>query len=178
MNWNWSLSVEDRRSKKLSPVSKIRKYPFNLHKDNLCSPDSKTNTALMEAITTMIQPVCTDLISGRNFLSFRGGFICEFLNNIFLFPIHTIPFMFCWCLCQGSFAEVRVYSLGLFAVVSCLKRENYTVPVKGLSLKLPMDPRICLNYLPGSFTAPVMAQIMVRGEWFDYYPTVFLIQVC
>ncbi|XP_033507944.1 death domain-containing protein 1 [Epinephelus lanceolatus] len=63
---------------------------------------------------------------------------------------------------RGSFAEVRVYSLGLFAVVSCLKRENYTVPTKGLSLKLHMDPRICLNYLPGSFTAPVMAQIMIQ----------------
>ncbi|XP_073330595.1 death domain-containing protein 1 isoform X3 [Pagrus major] len=63
---------------------------------------------------------------------------------------------------RGSFAEVRVYSLGLFAVVSCLKRENYTVPTKGLSLKLPMDPRICLNYLPGSFTAPVMAQTMIQ----------------
>ncbi|KAM9335564.1 death domain-containing protein 1 [Symphorus nematophorus] len=63
---------------------------------------------------------------------------------------------------RGSFAEVRVYCLGLFAVVSCLKRENYTVPMKGLSLKLPMDPRICLNYLPGSFTAPVMAQTMIQ----------------
>ncbi|XP_074555105.1 death domain-containing protein 1 isoform X2 [Halichoeres trimaculatus] len=63
---------------------------------------------------------------------------------------------------RGSFAEVRVYSLGLFAVVSCLKRENYTVPTKGLSLKLSMDHRICLNYLPGSFTAPVMAQTMIQ----------------
>ncbi|KAK7909785.1 hypothetical protein WMY93_014469 [Mugilogobius chulae] len=63
---------------------------------------------------------------------------------------------------RGSFAEVRVYSLGLFAVVSCLKRENYTVPRKGLCLKLPMDPRICLTYLPGSFTAPVMAQAMIQ----------------
>ncbi|CAJ1086122.1 death domain-containing protein 1 [Xyrichtys novacula] len=63
---------------------------------------------------------------------------------------------------RGSFAEVKVYSLGLFAVISCLKRENYTVPTKGLSLKLPMDHRICLNYLPGSFTAPVMAQTMIQ----------------
>ncbi|XP_041840497.1 death domain-containing protein 1 [Melanotaenia boesemani] len=63
---------------------------------------------------------------------------------------------------KGSFAEVKVYSLGLFAVVSCLKRENYTIPKRGLSLKLPMDSRICLNYLPGSFTAPVMAQTMVQ----------------
>uniref|UniRef100_A0A672J446 Death domain containing 1 n=1 Tax=Salarias fasciatus TaxID=181472 RepID=A0A672J446_SALFA len=60
---------------------------------------------------------------------------------------------------KGSFAEVKVYSLGLFAVVSCLKRENYTVQRRGLSLRLVMDPRICLNYLPGSFTVPVMAQI-------------------
>lgn len=69
--------------------------------------------------------------------------------------------MYHLCLLQGSFAEVRVYSLGVFAVVSCLKRENYTVPKRGLSLKLPMDPRICLNYLPGAFTAPIMAQTMV-----------------
>uniref|UniRef100_A0A671W8N9 Death domain containing 1 n=1 Tax=Sparus aurata TaxID=8175 RepID=A0A671W8N9_SPAAU len=83
---------------------------------------------------------------------------------------------------RGSFAEVRVYSLGLFAVVSCLKRENYTVPTKGLSLKLPMDPRICLNYLPGSFMmsprlpqiqpmdAALLAAVKSRGD--DYHPVV------
>ncbi|KAM4536624.1 death domain-containing protein 1 isoform 1-T1 [Odontesthes bonariensis] len=63
---------------------------------------------------------------------------------------------------KGSFAEVKVYSLGLFAVVYCLKRENYIIPKRGLSLKLPMDSRICLNYLPGSFAAPVMAQTMIQ----------------
>ncbi|XP_069026061.1 death domain-containing protein 1 [Embiotoca jacksoni] len=63
---------------------------------------------------------------------------------------------------KGSFAEVKVYSLGLFAVVSCIKRESYTVPRRGLSLKLSMDPRICLNYLPGSFTAPIMAQSTIQ----------------
>ncbi|XP_072315540.1 death domain-containing protein 1 [Eucyclogobius newberryi] len=63
---------------------------------------------------------------------------------------------------RGSFAEVRVYALGLFAVVSCLKRENYTVPRKGVCLKLSMDPRICLTYLPACFTAPVMAQAMIQ----------------
>ncbi|KAK5618678.1 hypothetical protein CRENBAI_013985 [Crenichthys baileyi] len=63
---------------------------------------------------------------------------------------------------KGCLAEVKVYSLGIFAVVSCLKRETYNVPKRGLSLKLTMDPRICLNYLPGSFTAPVMAQTMVQ----------------
>ncbi|KAM4714750.1 death domain-containing protein 1 [Anableps anableps] len=63
---------------------------------------------------------------------------------------------------KGCFAEVKVYSLGIFAVVSRPKREMYKVPKRGLSLKIPMDPRICLNYLPGSFTAPVMAQTMVQ----------------
>ncbi|XP_014852232.1 PREDICTED: death domain-containing protein 1 [Poecilia mexicana] len=63
---------------------------------------------------------------------------------------------------KGCFAEVKVYSLGIFAVVSRPKREMYNVPRKGLSLKIPMDPRICLDYLPGSFTAPVMAQTMVQ----------------
>ncbi|XP_053272669.1 death domain-containing protein 1 [Pleuronectes platessa] len=63
---------------------------------------------------------------------------------------------------RGSFAEVRVYALGLFAVVSCLKRENYTVPRRGLSLKLSVDPRVCLSYLPGAFAAPVMAQTTIQ----------------
>lgn len=65
------------------------------------------------------------------------------------------------CLLQGSFAEVRVYRLGLFAVVSCLKKENYTVPPRGLSLKLSMDPRVSLDYLPGCFATPVIAQTVV-----------------
>ncbi|XP_053716703.1 death domain-containing protein 1 [Synchiropus splendidus] len=63
---------------------------------------------------------------------------------------------------RGSFTEVKVYSLGLFAVVSCLKREHYTVPRRGLSYKLPVDPRICLNYLPETFTAPVLAQAVIQ----------------
>ncbi|CAL8241583.1 unnamed protein product [Merluccius merluccius] len=63
---------------------------------------------------------------------------------------------------KGPYAQVRVYSLGVFAVVSCLKRDSYTVPVKGVSHKLPMDPRVCLDYLPGSFSAPFMAQAMLQ----------------
>lgn len=72
--------------------------------------------------------------------------------------------------CQGSFAEAKVYSLGLFAVVSCLKKENFTVPTRGLSLKLTADPRVCLSYLPGSFSAPVMAQTVVRRRGFHRRP--------
>ncbi|XP_019898813.2 death domain-containing protein 1 [Esox lucius] len=63
---------------------------------------------------------------------------------------------------KGSFAEVRVYTLGLFAVVSCLRRENYTVPRRGLSLRLSADPRVCLHYLPGCFTSSVVAQSMLQ----------------
>ncbi|XP_028827337.1 death domain-containing protein 1 [Denticeps clupeoides] len=63
---------------------------------------------------------------------------------------------------EGSFAEVRVYALGVFAVVSCPRRETYTVPKRGLSHKLDMDSRICVDYLPGTFTTPVVVQAMVQ----------------
>ncbi|XP_036407651.1 death domain-containing protein 1 [Megalops cyprinoides] len=63
---------------------------------------------------------------------------------------------------RGSFAEVKVYKLGVFAVVSCLRKENFTVPRKGLSLKLSMDSRICLDYLPGTFSSPVVVQSMIQ----------------
>ncbi|XP_072542879.1 death domain-containing protein 1 [Salminus brasiliensis] len=63
---------------------------------------------------------------------------------------------------RGSFAVVRVYTLGVFAVVSRLQRETFTIIKRGLSVKLLMDSRICLDYLPGSFTTPVVAQAMVQ----------------
>ncbi|XP_073683961.1 LOW QUALITY PROTEIN: death domain-containing protein 1 [Garra rufa] len=63
---------------------------------------------------------------------------------------------------RGSFAVARVYSLGVFAVLSRLRTESFTVPKSGLSLKLSVDSRICLDYLTGSFTAPVVAQVMVQ----------------
>ncbi|XP_043100576.1 death domain-containing protein 1 [Puntigrus tetrazona] len=63
---------------------------------------------------------------------------------------------------KGSFAVVRVYSLGVFAVLSHLRTESFTVPKTGLSLKLSVDSRICLDYLPGSFAAPVFAQVTVQ----------------
>ena len=87
-----------------------------------------------------------------------------------MWPCGTfVPFFIaCLCVCvceccsQGSYAEVRVYTLGVFAVVSCLRKESYTIPKKGLSLKLSIDSRICLDYLPGSFTSPVIAQAVVQ----------------
>ncbi|MEE6462294.1 hypothetical protein FKM82_001544 [Ascaphus truei] len=59
---------------------------------------------------------------------------------------------------KGSFAEVKVYKLGIFSVVSCLKKESFTVLKKGLSLKLSMDSRISLNYPPGCFSSSVIVQ--------------------
>ncbi|KAI4881129.1 hypothetical protein NFI96_017872 [Prochilodus magdalenae] len=63
---------------------------------------------------------------------------------------------------RGSFAVVRVYTLGVFAVVSRLQKETFTIPKRGLSVKLSVDSRICLDYLPGSFNTPVVAQAMVQ----------------
>ncbi|XP_067257252.1 death domain-containing protein 1 [Chanodichthys erythropterus] len=63
---------------------------------------------------------------------------------------------------RGWFAVVRVYSLGVFAVLSRLRTESFTVLKTGLSHKLSVDSRICLDYLPGSFTAPVVAQVTVQ----------------
>lgn len=63
---------------------------------------------------------------------------------------------------KGSFAEIKVYKLGVFSVVSCLRKENFTVPRKGLSIKLSMDTRISLDYLPATFNVPIIVQSMVQ----------------
>ncbi|XP_069600726.1 death domain-containing protein 1 isoform X2 [Ranitomeya imitator] len=63
---------------------------------------------------------------------------------------------------EGSFAEVKVYKLGTFSVVSCLKKEKFNVLKKGLSLKLSVDSRISLNYPPGCFSSSVIVQFKVQ----------------
>ncbi|XP_044537683.1 death domain-containing protein 1 [Gracilinanus agilis] len=63
---------------------------------------------------------------------------------------------------KGTWAEVKVYKLGIFSVVSCLKKESFMVPKKGLSLKLSMDPRISLSYPSGVFTSSVLVQLKVQ----------------
>uniref|UniRef100_A0A8C5LUH5 Death domain containing 1 n=1 Tax=Leptobrachium leishanense TaxID=445787 RepID=A0A8C5LUH5_9ANUR len=63
---------------------------------------------------------------------------------------------------KGSFAEIKVYKLGIYAVVSCLRKENFTIPKKGLSVKLSMDSRISLNYPPGCFNTSVIVQFKVQ----------------
>nr|XP_019597459.1 PREDICTED: death domain-containing protein 1 [Rhinolophus sinicus] len=62
---------------------------------------------------------------------------------------------------KGTCAEVKVYKLGIFSVVSCLKKESFTVTKKGLALKPSMDSRISLNYPPGVFNSPVLVQLKV-----------------
>nr|XP_034814323.2 death domain-containing protein 1 isoform X2 [Pan paniscus] len=63
---------------------------------------------------------------------------------------------------KGTCASVKVYKLGIFSVVSCLKKELFTVTKKGLALKSSMDSRISLNYPPGVFTSPVLVQLKIQ----------------
>ncbi|XP_054438223.1 death domain-containing protein 1 [Pteronotus mesoamericanus] len=63
---------------------------------------------------------------------------------------------------KGTCAEVKVYKLGIFSVVSCLKKESFTVTKKGLTLKPSMDSRISLYYPPGVFSSPVLVQLKVQ----------------
>ncbi|XP_057582886.1 death domain-containing protein 1 [Hippopotamus amphibius kiboko] len=63
---------------------------------------------------------------------------------------------------KGTCAEVKVYKLGIFSVVSCLKKESFTVTKKGLTLKPSMDSRISLNYPPGVFSSSVLVQLKVQ----------------
>ncbi|XP_008699599.2 death domain-containing protein 1 [Ursus maritimus] len=63
---------------------------------------------------------------------------------------------------KGTCAEVKVYKLGIFSVVSCLKKESFMVTKKGLTLKPSMDSRVSLNYPPGVFGSPVLVQLKVQ----------------
>ncbi|XP_004389847.1 death domain-containing protein 1 [Trichechus manatus latirostris] len=63
---------------------------------------------------------------------------------------------------KGTCAEVKAYKLGIFSVVSCLKKESFTVTKKGLILKPSMDSRISLNYPQGVFSSPVLVQLKVN----------------
>uniref|UniRef100_A0A8C4YLN8 Death domain containing 1 n=1 Tax=Gopherus evgoodei TaxID=1825980 RepID=A0A8C4YLN8_9SAUR len=63
---------------------------------------------------------------------------------------------------KGACAEVKIYQLGIFSVVSCLKKETFTIPKKGLSQKLSMDSRISFYYPPETFSSPVTMQLKVQ----------------
>ncbi|NXF06714.1 DTHD1 protein, partial [Smithornis capensis] len=63
---------------------------------------------------------------------------------------------------KESFAEVKIYHLGVFSVLSCLKKETFTVPKVGLSQKLSMDSRINFYYHPEAFSSPATIQLKIQ----------------
>ncbi|KAM5271426.1 death domain-containing protein 1 [Ctenodactylus gundi] len=64
--------------------------------------------------------------------------------------------------CKATCATVKVYKLGIFSVVSCLKKESFMVTKKGLTLKSSTDSRISLDYPPGVFSSPVLVQLKIQ----------------
>ncbi|NXB51327.1 DTHD1 protein, partial [Leucopsar rothschildi] len=63
---------------------------------------------------------------------------------------------------KESFAEVKIYHLGVFSVLSCLKKETFTVPKVGLLQKLSMDSRISFCYHPETFSSPAPMQLKIQ----------------
>ncbi|NXY70138.1 DTHD1 protein, partial [Glareola pratincola] len=63
---------------------------------------------------------------------------------------------------KENFAEVKIYQLGVFSVVSCLKKETFTVPNIGLLQKLSVDSRISFYYPPETFSSPAPMQLKVQ----------------
>ncbi|KAM9294936.1 LOW QUALITY PROTEIN: death domain-containing protein 1 [Morus bassanus] len=63
---------------------------------------------------------------------------------------------------KETFAEVKIYQLGVFSVLSCLKKETFTVPKVGLSQKLSVDSRISFYYPPETFSSPAPMQLKVQ----------------
>uniref|UniRef100_A0A663DKF0 Death domain containing 1 n=1 Tax=Aquila chrysaetos chrysaetos TaxID=223781 RepID=A0A663DKF0_AQUCH len=63
---------------------------------------------------------------------------------------------------KETFAEVKIYQLGVFSVLSCLKKETFTVPKVGLSQKLSVDSRISFCYHPETFSSPAPIQLKIQ----------------
>ncbi|XP_010176292.2 death domain-containing protein 1 [Antrostomus carolinensis] len=63
---------------------------------------------------------------------------------------------------KETLAEVKIYQLGVFSVLSCLKKETFTVPKVGLSQKLSVDSRISFYYHPETFSSPAPMQLKVQ----------------
>uniref|UniRef100_A0A8C5NKT0 Death domain containing 1 n=1 Tax=Junco hyemalis TaxID=40217 RepID=A0A8C5NKT0_JUNHY len=87
-----------------------------------------------------------------------------------LLPITiAIPFTSCFrgnyqeimvkvTLIEGFFAEVKIYHLGVFSLLSCLKKETFTVPKVGLLQKLNVDFQISFCYHSETFNS-LMCQL-------------------
>ncbi|NXL99071.1 DTHD1 protein, partial [Tyrannus savana] len=63
---------------------------------------------------------------------------------------------------KESFAEVKIYHLGVLSVLSCLKKETFTVPKVGLSQKLSMDSRVSFCYSPEAFSSPAPMELKIQ----------------
>ncbi|KFP53901.1 Death domain-containing protein 1, partial [Cathartes aura] len=63
---------------------------------------------------------------------------------------------------KETFAEVKIYQLGVFSVLSCLKKETFTVPKVGLSRKVSVDSRISFCYHPETFSSPAPMQLKIQ----------------
>ncbi|XP_065591752.1 death domain-containing protein 1 [Cyrtonyx montezumae] len=63
---------------------------------------------------------------------------------------------------KETFAEVKVYQLGVFSVLSCLKKETFTVPTTGHSQNLSLDSRISFYYPSETFTSPATMKIKIQ----------------
>uniref|UniRef100_A0A8D0FRH6 Death domain containing 1 n=1 Tax=Strix occidentalis caurina TaxID=311401 RepID=A0A8D0FRH6_STROC len=63
---------------------------------------------------------------------------------------------------KETFAEVKIYQLGIFSVLSCLKKETFTVSKVGLSQKLSLDSRISFCYHPETFSSPAPMQLKIQ----------------
>ncbi|XP_050006208.1 death domain-containing protein 1 isoform X1 [Alexandromys fortis] len=64
--------------------------------------------------------------------------------------------------CKGACAAVNIYKLGMFSVVSCLKKQSFTVTKKGLTLKSTVDARVSFSYPAGVFSSPVLVQLKIQ----------------
>ncbi|CAH7451457.1 Dthd1 [Phodopus roborovskii] len=63
---------------------------------------------------------------------------------------------------KGACAAVHVYKLGMFSVVSCLKKQTFTVTKKGLTLKSSIDARVSLSYPAGVFGSTAFVQLKIQ----------------
>lgn len=126
----------------------------------------KAHAVLIYILFSVIYLCCKRLKIYKLIIDFHRFLQCSKVDLICrCTTIACMIFVFIVSFPQGWFAVVRVYSLGVFAVLSRLRTESFTVPRTGLSHKLSVDSRICLDYLPGSFIAPVVAQVTVHSEF-------------
>lgn len=132
----------------------------------------------LEQRVSYVTPTSTDCVYG-------GQRVCNEIKLYF-----GTSFLFFCCYCYKSlelhfcnilscitliFSSVMILSTGFIcssacvlagSVCSSVRTESFTVPKSGLSRKLGVDSRICLDYLPGSFTVPVVGQVTVYSNGF------------